>query len=91
MNRFNEESYTKNPDQRLPHTYEPERPVSLDELKKLGLAYWSIPTDNWEPKIDEIAKDRDYRNRDRLNVTKEGLGDQYDAKLKMFFNEYVLF
>lgn len=85
--RFNEESYNQNPDQRLPHTYDPERLVGQEELKKLGLLYWSIPTDNWEPKIDEVARERGYKNRDRLNVTKEGLGDQYDAKLKMFFAE----
>lgn len=63
--------------------------MSVDELKKLGLLCWSIPTDNWEPEVDRIAQDREYKNRDRLNVTKEGLGDQYEAKLKMFFNELV--
>lgn len=87
--RFDEESFAKNPDQRLPHSYEPERPVSIDELHKLGVLYWSVPTDDWEPEINRIAKERDYRNRDRLNVNKEGLGDQYEEKLKMFFNELV--
>lgn len=86
--RFNEESYVKTPDQRLPHSYEPGRPVSVDELEKLGVLYWSIPTENWEPEINKVAEKRGYKNRDRLSVTKEGLGDQYDAKLKMFFNEY---
>ncbi|KAF8301437.1 Acireductone dioxygenase [Clavulina sp. PMI_390] len=86
---FNEDSYAKNPDQRLPHTYEPNRPVSVDELKKLGLHYWQIPTENWEPQIDAVAAEREYKNRDRLNVTKEGLGDQYESKLKMFFNEHL--
>ena len=89
--RFDEESFVKEPDQRLPHSYEPERPVSIDELEKLGLHYWSIPTDDWEPGVDRIARERDYKNRDRLNCTKEGLGDQYEAKLKTFFSEFVSF
>jgi 1,2-dihydroxy-3-keto-5-methylthiopentene dioxygenase len=87
--RFDEESFAKNPDQRLPHSYQPERPASIDELKKLGVLYWSIPTDKWEPDIDRVAKERDYKNRDRLNVSKEGLGDQYEEKLKTFFSELV--
>ena len=63
--------------------------MSIEELKKLGVLYWSIPTSNWEPDIDRVAEERDYKNRDRLNVTKEGLGDQYEAKLKSFFSEFV--
>jgi cupin superfamily acireductone dioxygenase involved in methionine salvage len=39
----------------------------------------------WEPAIDQIASERGYKNRDIINVTKEGLGDSYEAKLKMFF------
>lgn len=85
--RFNDESYAENPDQRLPHTYSPERPVSEEDLKKLGVLHWSIPVENWEPQIDAVAKERDYKNRDNLNVTREGLGDQYEGKLKMFFAE----
>ena len=61
--------------------------MSEEELKRLGLLHWTIPTDSWELKIDEVARERDYRNRDKLDVTKEALGDQYEGKLKMFFNE----
>jgi hypothetical protein len=31
------------------------------------------------------AKERHYRNRDEISVSKEGLGDLYESKLKGFF------
>jgi 1,2-dihydroxy-3-keto-5-methylthiopentene dioxygenase len=37
--------------------------------------------------IDLIAKERSYKNRDIINVSKAGLGDQYEAKIKIFFEE----
>jgi 1,2-dihydroxy-3-keto-5-methylthiopentene dioxygenase len=62
-------------DQRLPHDYVPSRPVSIDKLRAIGLHYWSIPIDNHQVKIDEVAQERGYKNRDVINVTREGLGD----------------
>ena len=62
-------------DQRLAHDYVPSRPVSVDALKALGVSYWSIPVEGYESKIDSIAKEREYKNRDTVNVSKEGLGD----------------
>jgi hypothetical protein len=37
--------------------------------------YWRIPVEGHEAKLDEVAKERDYKNRDVINVTKEGLGE----------------
>jgi len=62
-------------DQRLPHDYVPSRPVSLDTLKAIGVSYWTVPVDGYEEKIDQIAKDQDYKNRDTINVSKEGMGE----------------
>jgi len=62
-------------DQRLPHDYDPSRPVSEETLDKLGLKHWHIPVEGHEPKVDEVARVEGYRNRDIINVTKEGLGD----------------
>lgn len=46
----------------------------------------NIPhTGSWESSIDEIARERGYKNRDVITVTKEGLGDLYETKLKTFF------
>ncbi|KAH8113092.1 1,2-dihydroxy-3-keto-5-methylthiopentene dioxygenase [Phellopilus nigrolimitatus] len=77
-------------DQRLAH--DSGEPVSEETLTALGVLYWHIPLDNnavAEAQIDAIALERDYKNRDIINVTKEGLGDQYEAKLKMFFAEHM--
>jgi len=62
-------------DQRLPHDYVPSRPVSLEKLSELGLKYWTVPVEGHEPKIDAIAKERDYKNRDIIVVSKEAMGD----------------
>jgi 1,2-dihydroxy-3-keto-5-methylthiopentene dioxygenase len=79
-------------DQRLIH--DSGSPVSGDALKSLGLLHWNIPIDDaglWEQQINQVAKERDYKNRDTINVTKEGLGDLYESKIKTFFEEYILF
>jgi len=76
-------------DQRLPHDYVPSRPVSKETLDKLNVKYWIIPVEGHEPRVDEIAKERGYKNRDLINVTKEGLGEIYDEKIKTFFQEHM--
>jgi len=81
-------------DQRLPH--ESERSVDNTDLHKLGVLHWTIPLDQgtpgWESEIDRIAAQQGpqgYKNRDTIDVTKEGLGNQYEAKIKLFFEECV--
>jgi 1,2-dihydroxy-3-keto-5-methylthiopentene dioxygenase len=79
-------------DQRLPH--ESERSVDIAELRKIGVLYWTVPLNQetpggWESEIDRIAEQQGYKNRDTINVTKEGLGDLYETKLKSFFEECV--
>lgn len=82
--------------QTLPH--DSGLDVSEAQLARLGVLYWHIPvpdpndsnaTNANIERIDAIARERDYKNRDIINVTKEGLGDQYEAKLKTFFAECV--
>jgi 1,2-dihydroxy-3-keto-5-methylthiopentene dioxygenase len=77
-------------DQRQKH--DSGRSIDSSHLGKIGVLYWSIPqaTDSpggWESEIDKIAKEQRYSHRDTVNVTKEGLGDQYESKLKSFFEE----
>ena len=73
-------------DQRLLH--DSGEPVSLSTLTSLGISYWHIPVDEeTDKKIDQVAKERGYKNRDVINVSKEGLGDVYEEKLKIFFAE----
>jgi 1,2-dihydroxy-3-keto-5-methylthiopentene dioxygenase len=66
------------------------RSVDLADLRNLNVRHWTVPMDGgWESEIDRIAEEQGYKNRDTINVTKEGLGDQYEAKIKLFFQEFV--
>ena len=74
---------------RLPH--DSHRSVSEASLANLGVLYWRIPQedDNWEEAIDTVAKERTYKNRDTITVSKQVLGDQYEQRMKMFYDECV--
>ncbi len=39
------------------------------------MKYWAIPVAGHEPKIDVLAKEQGYKNRDLINVSKEGMGE----------------
>lgn len=62
-------------DQRLPHDCIPSRPVSDQTLDSINVKYWHIPVEGHEAKIDAVAKERNYKNRDIINVSKAGMGD----------------
>ncbi len=62
-------------DQRLAHDYVPSRPVSIATLEALGVNYWTVPVEGYEKEVDNIAAANGYKNRDTINVSKEGLGD----------------
>ncbi|GAA5916968.1 hypothetical protein JCM8208_003226 [Rhodotorula glutinis] len=71
-------------DQRLPHDSGEE--VTFDQLKAIGaLPYPGIELDQ----VEAIAKDRGYKNRDEINVSKAGMGDIYEDKIKGFFREHL--
>ena len=74
-------------DQRLPH--DSHRNVDDKQLRSLGVKHWHIPAikGSYEPQIDEVAKNEGYKNRDEINVSRQGLGDAYETKLKSFFEE----
>jgi len=76
-------------DQRLPHDYIPSRPVSIETLASIGVKYWTIPVQGYEPKIDAVAAEHGYKNRDTINVSKEGMGPIYEEKIKTFFEEHM--
>ncbi|GFZ44810.1 acireductone dioxygenase [iron(II)-requiring] [Saitozyma sp. JCM 24511] len=77
-------------DQREPH--DSGKTVSFETLAKLGVVYRQFPIDaegKWEETIDAFAKERGYKNRDQITVTREGLGESYESKIKMFFDEHL--
>lgn len=68
---------------------------SVDEaaLKALGILYWAIPVDeetgHWHKQIDEVAREREYKNRDIAQPSREALGEKYDATMSVFWKECV--
>lgn len=76
-------------DQRAPHHGGELADIAI--LDKIGVLHWQIPvsTNGQYPEIDAIAKERDYKNRDVITITKEGLGELYESKIKMFYEEHM--
>ncbi|KAI0919988.1 hypothetical protein AcW1_002898 [Taiwanofungus camphoratus] len=77
-------------DQRLLH--DSGRSVPEETLDALGVLRWHIPVDpagQWQSRVDAIADERSYRNRDIVVVTKEGMGEQFEANLKKFYHEHM--
>ncbi|KXN84951.1 1,2-dihydroxy-3-keto-5-methylthiopentene dioxygenase 1, partial [Leucoagaricus sp. SymC.cos] len=74
-------------DQRLPHDYNPSQPVSDETLRSINVRYWQIPVEGHEDKINQIAKERNYKNKDTINVSKAAMGDIYEEKIKTFFED----
>src|ERR1700709_1149933 len=75
-------------DQRLPHDSGTE--VSEDVLRSLGVLHRHIPVDaegKYEQEVAAFGKGRDYKNHDFFTLTKEGLGDEYEAMIKNLFHE----
>ncbi|GAA6014011.1 hypothetical protein JCM8202_005112 [Rhodotorula sphaerocarpa] len=71
-------------DQRAPHDSGKE--VSLQDLERLHIkAYPGIELDQ----VEQIANERGYKNRDEVNVSRAGLGDIYEEKIKGFFREHL--
>ncbi|KAJ3110417.1 1,2-dihydroxy-3-keto-5-methylthiopentene dioxygenase [Phlyctochytrium bullatum] len=77
-------------DKRSLHQYEPNQEVSFAELEKIGVYYQRI--DNTQPdfmdKIEAICVERQYKNRDTIDISPEKLPN-YDEKLKTFFTEHL--
>jgi len=71
-------------DQRLAHNS--GRDVTVDALSKLGVLYYNISDVS---AVDELARERSYKNRDVITVSPEKMGDVYEEKVKMFFNEHL--
>lgn len=71
-------------DQREPH--DSGKDVSVDQLGKLGVLYYRVAD---QEGVDKIASERNYKNRDVITVSPEKMGDVYEEKVKMFFNEHL--
>ncbi|KAF7162210.1 hypothetical protein CNMCM5623_007605 [Aspergillus felis] len=71
-------------DQREPH--DSGHPVTVDYLASIGVQYYHLPS---LESVNELAKERGYKNRDEIVVSPQTMGDVYEEKVKMFFNEHL--
>jgi len=71
-------------DQRQKH--DSGREVESSYLAKLGVLYHHCPEMS---SVDNIAKDRHYKNRDEITVSPQAMGNVYEDKVKMFFDEHL--
>ena len=62
------------------------REVAEDYLSKLGVLYYHFSD---VADVDNLASGRRYKNRDIITVSPEKMGDIYEEKVKMFFNEHL--
>lgn len=60
--------------------------MDTDYLRELGVIYHRCPSVD---DVNVIAKERSYKNRDEITVSPEKMGDLYEEKVKMFFNEHL--
>jgi len=77
-------------DQRAPHKLSPNQPVSLEQLKQLGVSHWKLNADIYDadPELEKLRKDQGYSYMDIISVHKDTLPN-YEEKLKMFFEEHL--
>ncbi|KAL2202531.1 hypothetical protein CC79DRAFT_1372697 [Sarocladium strictum] len=71
-------------DQRLAH--DSGRLVDAEALKKIGVLYYRLPELDG---VNKVAEERGYKNRDEIVVSPEKMGDVYEDKVKMFFDEHL--
>ncbi|KAI9808687.1 MAG: 1,2-dihydroxy-3-keto-5-methylthiopentene dioxygenase [Sarcosagium campestre] len=71
-------------DQREAH--DSGRIVDAGTLEKLGVLYYHCPETS---AVDQLARQRGYKNRDEITVSPEKMGELYEAKVKMFFDEHL--
>mmetsp|Transcript_12242 Transcript_12242/g.20079 ORF Transcript_12242/g.20079 Transcript_12242/m.20079 type:complete len:229 (+) Transcript_12242:45-731(+) len=89
--------------QKAKNMREPNVPVTVEELKDIGICYWKLdasayeypamsvpwdPKDAVDPKLAQIRNDRGYSYADIITVHPEKL-PAYDDKVKAFFEEHI--
>ncbi|QEU60925.1 Adi1 [Kluyveromyces lactis] len=64
------------------------KPVSLERLEQIGLIYRKFDT---QEEVDQFAQDRDYKNRDIVNITVNSFPDEETmiSKLNVFYAEHL--
>jgi 1,2-dihydroxy-3-keto-5-methylthiopentene dioxygenase len=88
-------------DQCFPNRLEPNLPVSVDEMKELGICFWKVdpegyeypglavpwdPKDSKDPKLSALRDARGYSYADIITVHPDHLPN-FEEKIKSFFEE----
>ncbi|KAI5820562.1 Acireductone dioxygenase ARD family [Pyronema omphalodes] len=60
--------------------------LTPEQLQVLGVIAHHFPTVDG---VNQLAESRDYKNRDEVNVSPQGMGEVYEEKVKMFFKEHL--
>ncbi|KAL4694246.1 hypothetical protein H8959_013511 [Pygathrix nigripes] len=77
-------------DPQQPHRPDPDRPVGLEQLRRLGVLYWKLDADKYEndPELEKIRRERNYSWMDIITICKDKLPN-YEEKIKMFYEEHL--
>eukprot|EP00595_Chromulina_sp_UTEXLB2642_P000506 CAMPEP_0196761326 /NCGR_PEP_ID=MMETSP1095-20130614/532_1 /TAXON_ID=96789 ORGANISM="Chromulina nebulosa, Strain UTEXLB2642" /NCGR_SAMPLE_ID=MMETSP1095 /ASSEMBLY_ACC=CAM_ASM_000446 /LENGTH=114 /DNA_ID=CAMNT_0042110725 /DNA_START=43 /DNA_END=384 /DNA_ORIENTATION=- len=75
-------------DQRLPHKQSPNKPVTFEQLEKLGVLHWSNIKGIEDPLLNEIRTTRNYNYSDIITVSPDKLPN-YAIKIKSFYEEHL--
>jgi 1,2-dihydroxy-3-keto-5-methylthiopentene dioxygenase len=91
-------------DQCLPNRCSPDIPVTVQELKNLGISFWKLDADSYEypikavpwdpsdavdPKLKALRDARGYSYADIITIHPDHLPD-FDLKIKSFFEEVCI-
>jgi 1,2-dihydroxy-3-keto-5-methylthiopentene dioxygenase len=81
----------------------PNVPITVDELRAIGISYWKMDADTYQypvfsvpwdpkeamdPKLKKLRDDRGYSYADIITVHRDHL-PEFDLKLKAFFEEHI--
>ncbi|KAK3537735.1 hypothetical protein QTP70_017875 [Hemibagrus guttatus] len=77
-------------DPRLPHKLHPNQPVSLHQLRDIGVCSWKLNADIYEndPELQKIREEKSYSYMDIIDVHPDKLPN-YEDKLKIFYEEHL--
>jgi len=90
-------------DQKKPNKKNPNEPLSVEALRRLGINYWKLdadaytypklavpwnPADAVDPELSQLRDDRGYSYADIITVHPDTL-PEYEKKVKSFFEEHI--
>lgn len=63
-------------------------PISTEELESIGVLYYNLET---IAQVDELAKERDYKNRDQIEISPNSFPSEeaLKTKLDIFYAEHI--